>query len=130
MKLLLDTHFLLWLMLRPVQISRLEQAEIESAESLHASVVSLWQIRIKWNSLDRHGHRKGEASPEDAMMFIDKSGMRLCPLTGADCIEPLHPSLDHKDPFDEMLLVHAQRLGARLLTRDRQMANHPVALIV
>ena len=129
MKLLLDTHFLLWLMLRPAQISRLEQAEIESAESLHASVVSLWEIRIKWNSLDRHGHRKGDTSPEDAMMFIDKSDMRLWPLTGADCIEPLDPPLTHKDPFDEMLIVHAQRLGARLLTRDRLLANHPVALV-
>ena len=129
MKLLLDTHFLLWLMLKPAQISRLEQAEIEGAESLHASVISLWEFRIKWNSIDRHGRRKGETSPEDAMTFIDKSDIRLWPLTGADFIEPLDPRPDHKDPFDEMLLVHAQRLGARLLTRDRRLSDPPVALI-
>ena len=129
MILLLDTHFLLWLMLYPDKISRGEQAAIESAERLHVSVVSLWEIRIKWNARDRHGRRKGEISPEQTLTFVVRSDMRLEPLHPDDCVAPLVPPLAHTDPFDEMLLTHAQQLGARLLSRDARLADHPVAWI-
>jgi PIN domain nuclease of toxin-antitoxin system len=36
--------------------------------------------------------------------------------------------MPHKDPFDEMLLIHAQQLGARFLTRDRLLVDHPLAI--
>jgi len=35
---------------------------------------------------------------------------------------------DHKDPFDELLLVQAQGEGLRLLTVDRHLIGHPLAV--
>ncbi len=39
-----------------------------------------------------------------------------------------HPT-PHRDPFDEILLIQAQELGVRLLTRDRLLIGHPLALM-
>ena len=47
-----------------------------------------------------------------------------------DRILRVDPPLPHKDPFDEMLLVHAHRLGARLMTRDRKLLGHPLTVQV
>ncbi|MYJ73028.1 MAG: type II toxin-antitoxin system VapC family toxin, partial [Rhodospirillaceae bacterium] len=41
---------------------------------------------------------------------------------------PLETPLGHRDPFDELLLVTAQEEGLRLLTIDRQLVGHPLAL--
>ena len=42
----------------------------------------------------------------------------------------LEVPLDHKDPFDELLLVQAQEEGLRLLTVDRRLVGHPLAVTV
>ena len=40
----------------------------------------------------------------------------------------LRPPLDRKDPFDELLLVQLQEEGLRLLTVDRRLVGHPLAV--
>jgi PIN domain nuclease of toxin-antitoxin system len=57
------------------------------------------------------------------------NGITLLDLDAAIAIAELVPPLDHTDPFDELLLAHAQQGGYRLLTRDRALASHPVALV-
>ena len=42
----------------------------------------------------------------------------------------LETPIDHKDPFDEMLLVQAQEEGLSLLTDDRRLIGHPFAITV
>jgi len=66
-------------------------------------------------------------TPLEALQFIDRGVVRLELLDGRDFATTLVPPIPHKDPFDAMLLVHAGRLGARLLTRDEDMADHPLA---
>ena len=92
------------------------------------SPIVIWEIRLKWNSINRHGLRKGLLSPEAALELIAQSPMKFIPLTAEHCAAPLDPPIPHKDPFDEMLLVHAAQLGARLLTRDRLLVDHPLAI--
>ncbi len=38
--------------------------------------------------------------------------------------------LMNRDPFDEMLLVQEEEEGLRLLTRDRALLDHPLAVAV
>ena len=38
--------------------------------------------------------------------------------------------LGDRNPFDELLLVQAQEEGLRLLTADRQLANHPLSITI
>ena len=129
MRLLLDTHFFLWLARDRTRISDAEMRLIESDDvAVLISPIVIWEIRLKWNSVDRQGRRKGLLSPEAALDLITRSPMELTSLTAEHCAAPLDPPILHKDPFDEMLLVHAAQLGARLLTRDRLLIGHPLAI--
>ena len=129
MRLLLDTHFLLWMM---QDRARLSVAELEllgrGDVTLLISPIVIWEIRLKWNSLDRNGRPKGLISPEAALSYVTKNEIEMAPLTGEHCAASLNPPIGHKDPFDEMLLVHAAQLGARLLTRDKLLMAHPLAI--
>lgn len=130
MKVLLDTHILIWLIRDPALLSSRETKVVLDGDNvLLLSVVSIWELRIKWNIQGRDGRRKGALDPVAALNFATAQGIQVHPLAPADCIAALVPPLEHKDHFDEMLLTHAQQLGARLLTRDGRLAGHPVALI-
>lgn len=128
MKLVLDTHILIWMANTPHEIAAAEQRAINAAQSRHVSAASLWELRIKWRLRDRQGRRKGALDPAEAIAFIASNGIGVVPLEAADSLFALDPPIDHRDPFDEMLLVHAGRIGARLLTRDEKLRNHPLAL--
>ena len=49
-------------------------------------------------------------------------------MTPAHAARPLETPLPHRDPFDELLLVQAQEEGLKLLTRDRLLTGHPLAV--
>ncbi|HEX8485441.1 type II toxin-antitoxin system VapC family toxin [Sphingomonas sp.] len=130
MRLLLDTHYVIWFANNTAMMTQSERLAISDASSVHVSAVSLWEIRIKWQTRDRHGRRKGTLDPAAALSFIRANSFQLVPLLGEDSIFALSPPIDHRDPFDEMLLVHAGRIGGRLLTRDEKLRDHPLALSV
>lgn len=128
MKLLLDTHFLIWLIndtrkLRPAEIALIGGPEVEPI----VSVVTIWELRIKWQLFFASGERKGKLDPADAIRFCVDNGVTLATLSPTDYAAPLLPPITHTDPFDEMLLVHAQQLGAKLLTRDDRLTGHALA---
>lgn len=130
MKLLLDTHFLIWLATEPKRINPAEQKLTRSTNtSVFVSVVSLWEVRIKWDSLDRQGRRKGTLDPIQAKAFANQNGVELVPLTPDVAIVPLEVEVANADPFDRMILTQAQQLGARLLTRDTKLRDHPLAFV-
>lgn len=129
MRVLLDTHFLVWLAagagnLRPAELMVIQGEDNE----VLASAASIWELRIKWAKQGRRSPTDGKTDPERALTFADDAGIAILPLRPADCAASLQIAISHGDPFDEMLLIHAQRLGARLLTRDRHLLDHPLAL--
>ncbi len=91
------------------------------------SPISIWELRLKWQKRHSDGRRKGVLDPEAALSYISASTIELVTLNGADCAMPLVPPLEHGDPFDEQLIIHAQHLDAKLLTRDRLLRSHPLA---
>ncbi len=130
MRLLIDTHFALWLVSDPGKLTGTELALLENAESdVSVSAVSIWELRLKWSSLHRSGARKGVAAPEDVLAALEQDiGCTMLPLTAAHAAEVLHLPLAHHDPFDELLLAQAQAEGLRLLTRDRALLGHPLVV--
>jgi PIN domain nuclease of toxin-antitoxin system len=128
MKVLLDTHYLIWLLVEPEKLKPAELALLSRGDvEVLVSTVTAWELRIKWQTFDRNGMRKGSIDPRAAIDFARKHGILLAPLTAEQCVATLAEPLAHRDPFDEMLLLHAQQLGARLLTRDRLLVDHPLA---
>ena len=129
MNLVLDTHFVIWLILDPSRLKSWEQAVLSSGEWQPVlSAASILEMRIKWERRNRQGVRKGELDPTAAIAFAVENDIALAALSLADCAATLIAPIPHKDPFDQMLLIHTQQLGARLLTRDGTLRRHPLAL--
>ncbi len=91
------------------------------------SAVSIWEMRLKHNARHPSGTRKSRFSPDDVVAALEDQEVTFLPMSARHTARALEPPLDHKDPFDELLLVQAQEEGLRLLTADRRLAGHPLA---
>lgn len=130
MRLVIDTHFVIWMGLEP---DRLSEAELELCFSPNnetfVSAASIWEIRLKYHKF-RHAAEQGFLSPTGAINICYATGLQIIPLSAATCAWVIEPALVHKDPFDELLLAQAASMGARLLTRDNALLEHPLAISV
>ncbi|HBN48996.1 MULTISPECIES: type II toxin-antitoxin system VapC family toxin [Thalassospira] len=128
MKLLLDTHLILWAAGEPEKLPSGAVDLIENAESeLLFSAVSLWEIAIK-SGLGRDDFRVNARLLRRGL--ID-NGYSELPIIGEHTlmIDTL-PSI-HKDPFDRLLVAQAISEGIMLLTSDDLVAKYagPVRLV-
>jgi PIN domain nuclease of toxin-antitoxin system len=97
-------------------------------ERFVVSAVSIWEVRLKWHSLNRSGARKGPASASQVLQVLRTGAIaEFLPLTPEHASTELGTPLNHRDPFDELLLVQAQVEGFRLLTRDRKLTSHALS---
>ena len=122
MRLLLDTHILLWAAGASRRLTAATRRLIESpGNSLFFSAASIWEVVIK-RGLDRADFQV------DANLLrrglLDNGYVEL-PVTGehALALEGLPPI--HKDPFDRLLVVQATVEGMTLLTADANVALYP-----
>ena len=129
MRLLLDTHIVVWAVLDPYALTDGERRRMAGAEEpLVLSAVVLWELRLKWHSFHVSGERKGPVGPSSVLAFASAMGWTFLPLSVRHAAAGLEPPLEHRDPFDELLLVQAQEERIRLLTRDARLVGHPFAV--
>ncbi len=129
MRILLDTSFLYELMASHGDSPDSVRATLdEYSADLFVSAVSIWEMRIKHRSLHRSGKRKSPYDPADVVAVLKKHRVNFVHLDATHAACELQTPLPHKDQFDELLLVQAQEEGLRLLTRDRQLVDHPLAI--
>ncbi|MGK2958670.1 MAG: type II toxin-antitoxin system VapC family toxin [Acidimicrobiales bacterium] len=122
MKLLLDTHLLLWAAGQPEKLSATARALIEPRENtLLFSAASLWEIAIK-RGLGRDDFR---ADPRLLRRGLLDNGYIELAVTSAHAVtlDSLPPI--HKDPFDRMLVAQSMAEGVTLLTADPLVAKYP-----
>ena len=125
MKLLVDTHLLLWSASSPARISRKTRALLNDPNNeLFFSAASLWEISIK-NTLGRD-----DFSVDNGLLrrgLLDNGWQELAIDGGhAIAVERL-PAL-HKDPFDRMLVAQAQEEGMVLVTTDKVLQQYQVTV--
>lgn len=123
MRLLLDSHTILWLLTDDDRIPTTARNILGGSDiEAFASIISLWELRIK-AGLGRL------RLPEHLPDLLRKSGLRLLALTVAhtDVVEgfPHH----HRDPFDRMLIAQAQAESMILVTGDRTMKDYGVPIL-
>ena len=85
-------------------------------------------MRLKFQSFERSGKPKSPFDPNAVLDLLEDQDIVFLPLTPSHAARALETPLPHKDPFDEMLLVQAQEEGLKLLTVDRQITGHPLAI--
>lgn len=131
MRVLLDTSYLYDFMDRPGKLLREERRFLAAADTqIHVSAVSIWEMRLKHNARRASGARKSRFAPNDVLAALDDQDVTYLPMTMRHAAGLLETPIPHKDPFDELLLVQAQEEDLRLLTADRLLAGHPLALVV
>lgn len=123
-----DTHVLIWLASDRARLSATERTAIgERSNELMVSAISIWEIRTKSHATLRRGRGETVIDPRAVLSFCRDREITVVSLEPEDCATALLNPINHNDPFDEMIVVHARRVGARLLTRDRDLRHHPLA---
>lgn len=122
MKLLLDTHLLLWAAGEPERLPRAALVEIEKAENeLLFSAASLWEVAIK-RGLGRADFR---VDPRLLRRGLVDNGYYELPITSEHAVAVDGLPLIHKDPFDRILVAQSIVEGITLLTVDALVAQYP-----
>jgi PIN domain nuclease of toxin-antitoxin system len=92
--------------------------------------VSIWEIRLKWSALHATGEWKELLDPAQALRLLAGQAIRFLDMAPAHASAARTQPVQHSDPFDQLLLAQAQAEGLRLLTRDKPLAGHPLAMSV
>ena len=122
MKLLLDTHLLLWAAGDPGRLSTDARTLLEAPENeLIFSAASLWEIAIKCAL----GRQDFQVNARILRRGLLDNGYGELPISTehAVAIDALPPI--HKDPFDRLLIAQATVEGLTLLTSDLVVAQYP-----
>lgn len=123
MRLLLDTHIALWATLNDGRFPDRAHELIESADEILVSIVSLWEVAIKW-PLARAGRGAMPVSASEAAGLFAEAGYTLLGIAPAHAIAVEELPLLHADPFDRMIIAQARRELLRIVTRDRQFSAY------
>ena len=121
MRVLLDTHVLLWALAEPRRLDAETRGTIESSDTeVLFSVASIWEIAIK-SSLGRAGFAFDPA--EIARAALDTGFAELPVRANAAAFVVRLPRL-HRDPFDRVLVAQAIVEPATLYPADAQLVPY------
>jgi len=120
-KLLIDTHLLLWAAAMPERLSPRAVARLEAPENrLLFSAASLWEIAF----LAALGRSDFTVDPRRLRQGLIDNDYEELPLTGAHALALADLPAIHKDPFDRILIAQAKVEGLVLLTADATLARY------
>jgi PIN domain nuclease of toxin-antitoxin system len=125
-RLLLDTHILLWAAGHPEKLSDSARTLLRSPENvLFFSVASIWEIVIK-RGLGRDDFK---VNPRRLRKMLITHGYSELAVASEHvlAIEALPPI--HKDPFDRLLLAQARTEGILLLTVDASVSQYKESVL-
>jgi PIN domain nuclease of toxin-antitoxin system len=127
MRLLLDTHVLLWWHDQPAHLTETAYDAINDlGNDVFISVVNGWEIQIK--------AQLGKLTlPKPLPVLLQDeqatNGFRLLPVT----IEHIYAldsfPLHHRDPFDRLLIAQAHQEGLTLVTHDPKLSPYSISLL-
>ncbi len=121
MRILLDTHLVLWTLTADPQLGALaQQLLLDRDNQIYVSAASVWEVAIK--------HRKHpNVMPMSPDVLVDacvESGFNWLDVSVHHARATTQLPLLHVDPFDRLLVAQAMREPMILLTRDRQIAAY------
>ena len=127
MRILLDTHAFLWFIMGDAKLSSAARKAIENvAHEKYVSVVSAWEIAIKWSL-----GKLTLARPFDLLIpqEIQKNGFVWLPLEMKHLIALTALPFHHRDPFDRSLVAQALQEGMPLVSGDSTLDAYGVVRI-
>ena len=118
MRILLDTHILVWALFTPEKLPTKVRSLIEAGDrDIAFSAASIWEIAIK-----SQGGRRGLPATADEIWEESLAvGFVELPVTSAAAAHVARLPLHHRDPFDRLLVAQAITEPAYLYTVDTQL---------
>jgi PIN domain nuclease of toxin-antitoxin system len=124
MKILLDTHALLWWL---ADDSRLGEAArdliADPSNEVLVSAVSLWEIVVKV----RVG--KLDADIAEILEAVDHEGFEILDILAEHLVALAKLPLHHRDPFDHLLIAQAIADDLTLMSSDENVPHYPVKMV-
>lgn len=120
MRLLLDTHLLLWWLGWPERVPVTAREAVAAAERVHISHASLWEMAIK------HGLGKLAVDLPALHRQVETDGFEWLPISAQHllAVAELPQHEDHRDPFDRLLVAQAITEPLLLLTADAKLGRY------
>jgi PIN domain nuclease of toxin-antitoxin system len=116
MRILLDTHVLIWLVEGDKNLSTVARSAIEDEDnSLYLSIASLWEITIKL-SLDKLDLQL--SVDEMVESFLIPGGIEILQIETSHLSILRDLPLHHRDPFDRLIIAQAQAEKMTLISAD------------
>lgn len=121
MKLLLDTHLLLWAAGEPSRLSKEARSLISDPDNeLLFSAASLWEVSIKCGL----GRKDFKADPRILRRGLLDNGYGEIPIHSDHVVVLDTLPAIHRDPFDRILVAQAVAEGIELVTTDSQLVQY------
>ncbi len=123
MKLLLDTHIWIWMVLDPPRLSRRVAHELDNAENqLWLSPISVWELLM----LTEKGRvRLNEDAVSWTLRTLDQLQLHEAPLTTEVALESSVLRIPHSDPSDRLIAASARAFDLTLVTADEKLISAP-----
>jgi PIN domain nuclease of toxin-antitoxin system len=122
MRLLLDTHALLWWLADEGLAAQAREAIADPGNLVVVSAVSAWEISIK-KELGKL------AAPDDLEYQVQTGGFTQLPITIAHGMAAGRLARHHDDPFDRMLIAQSVAEGLTIVTRNKRFSDYNIALM-
>jgi PIN domain nuclease of toxin-antitoxin system len=121
-RLLLDTHVVLWQLSGERELSASARDAIAAADDLLFSVVSFAEVGIRASvgKLD---------VPDDLKARIAVSGVRTLGLSSAHGLAVSELPVHHRDPFDRLIIAQAMIEGLTVVTADARFRAYGIQLL-
>jgi PIN domain nuclease of toxin-antitoxin system len=115
MKILLDTHCLIWLLDDSPSLSAKARRLILDASEVYFSSASIWEIGLKW--------RKGKigVQPRAVAQAAISAGLRELSVSMEAMLVSCEMKSAHGDPFDRLLYAQAKTAQMKLMSADREI---------
>lgn len=125
MRVLLDTHILLWALTGHPKLSYTARTFLNHAAEIHVSAATFWEMAIKV------GLGKLSVDLEEVRQFCTDSGFIELPIGAEHAIAVKDLVPHHRDPFDRLIVATTVMDPMRLLTADPIMTRYtPLAILV
>ena len=123
MRLLLDTHALLWALAEPERLSEaVRRAISEGGNEVLVSAASAWEVAIKREA----GKLR---APDDLVEVVEETGFTWIAISPRHALLAGSLPAHHRDPFDRMLVAQARTESLTLVTYDERLGRYGVDIL-
>ena len=126
MRVLLDTHVLVWYLEGNPNLSRPQRELIVRPETeVFVSIASLWEIAIKTSI----GKLRLTRSLSDVFQQLSTQSIELLNIAPGHVLQVASLPFHHRDPFDRMIVAQAKVEFLTVVTVDSQFNSYGVKVI-